>query len=147
MVDPARGNDLLKLLSFVHPAVISVGVLGALLVLNTGLALRQLRVRGKIPPAGTWRWHTRWAPLAVGIVVVGFVLGPLSSVFIRQWSLFATFHGWVGLAATVSFCSVAVLGRRLKLKETRRAQWHGLLGLLSIGLALLAAITGIELLP
>jgi hypothetical protein len=137
----------LEPLAYAHPAIASVGILLALLVLSWGLRIRDARLRRKPSPPNVANRHVRLAPITVGILLAAFALGPLSSVLIREWKLLHTFHGWAGLAAITSFTAAALLGRRLRRTPGPRRRLHGNLGLLAILFAAIAAITGIQLLP
>jgi hypothetical protein len=137
----------LEPLAYAHPAIASVGILCALLVLSWGLRIRDARLRRKPSPPKLAKRHVRLAPITVCILIGAFVLGPISSVLIREWKLLQTVHGWAGLAAISSFTAAALLGRKLRVDPRRRRRLHGNLGLLAILAAAVAAITGIQLLP
>jgi hypothetical protein len=146
-LDPTRTNPLLQALAYAHPVIASTGILSALLVLSWGLRMRDARLRRKPPPPNLPRRHVRLAPITVWILLGAFVLGPISSVLIREWKLLHTFHGWAGLTAISSFSAAALLGRKLRVRPDRGRSLHGNLGLLAMLAAAIAAITGIQLLP
>jgi Protein of unknown function (DUF4079) len=146
-LDPTRTNPLLQALAYAHPAIASAGILAALLVLSWGLRMRDARLRRKGSPPNLAKRHVRFAPITVCILLGAFVLGPISSVFIREWKLLQTLHGWAGLTAISSFTAAALLGLKLRVRPDRRRSLHGNLGLLAMLAAAVAAITGIQLLP
>ena len=134
-------------LSYIHPAVVSAGMLLALWALRHGLAMRALRVYRRRPPQGALRRHLVFAQPAAVLLVVGFGLGPASAALVRDWQIFRTVHGWIGLAALVCFGAGSLLGWQLKKGRGRRAALHGGLGVAGVLLGAAAALTGLELLP
>lgn len=117
------------------------------LALRAGLALRRARLgRGRRTSAGRRR-HLRLAKPAVVLVCVGFVGGPLSAVWLRNWTPFGSFHAWLGLLAAGLFAAAALLGRRLETGRSRAFDLHALLGALGVLAAAVAAVAGFVLLP
>ena len=141
-LDPLRA-----VLAYVHPAIVVVGLGLALWALRLGLYLRDFRVRRVVPPPGSRGRHMRLSQPAAILLVAGFAVGPLSSLLVRHWAPFAHVHGWAGLAAIGCFGTTSLIGLRLKDKRSRRAQLHGVLGIVGVLCGALAAVTGIELLP
>jgi hypothetical protein len=128
------------------------------LALRTGLDLRRRRARtapnpaagtapGTAPAGDLRRRHLRLAKPAVVMVLVGFVGGPLSAVFLRDWDPFASFHGWLGLLAAALFAAAAALGHRIEEGQSRAFDAHALLGMLALLLAAVTAVAGFVLLP
>ena len=92
--------------------VASLGVVA--LALRAGLRLRRARFgRGPRAP-DLLRDHLRFAKPAIALVFAGFLSGPISAVWLRDWTPFATFHAWLGFIAAALFLAVAVLGWRLE---------------------------------
>ena len=120
------------------------------LALRTGLDLRRRRA-GTASAAASGgelrRRHLRLAKPAVVMVLVGFVGGPLSAVFLRDWDPFASFHGWLGLLAAALFAAAAALGHRIEEGQSRAFDVHALLGMLAVLFAAVAAVAGFILLP
>ncbi len=120
------------------------------LALRTGLDLRRRRA-GTLSAAASGgelrRRHLRLAKPAVVMVLVGFVVGPLSAVFLRGWDPFASFHGWLGLLAAALFAAAAALGHRIEEGQSRAFDAHALLGMLAVLFAAVAAVAGFILLP
>ncbi len=120
------------------------------LALRTGLDLRRRRA-GTASSAATVaqlrRRHLRLAKPAVVMVLVGFVGGPVSAVFLRGWDPFASFHGWLGLLAAALFGAAATLGHRIEQGRSRAFDVHALLGMLAVLFAAVAAVAGFVLLP
>jgi len=123
----------------------SIGLAG--LALRAGLSLRRARLgRAERDPRGRRR-HLALAKPAVALALAGFVLGPLSAVWLRGWSAFASLHGALGSLAALLFVAAAVLGRRVETGRTSARGAHGWLGALAVLAAALAAVAGLVLLP
>ena len=133
--------------AYLHPAMATVTLVLCFVVLRQGLAQRRQRLRKVAPPPGTLKRHTALGPWAVGLFVASLVGGLGSAVVVRDWSPLATWHGKLALGAAVMFTTVWLLGRKLLAQEKRHANTHGVLGLLALFLAGVAAMLGISLLP
>jgi len=117
------------------------------LALRSGLILRRLR-RRRLPRARELRpRHLRLAKPAVALLLVGFVGGPVSWVWLRGGELLGSFHGALGVAVAGLFVATAVLGHRIEAHASRRFDVHALLGTLALLLGALAAVAGFVLLP
>jgi hypothetical protein len=122
-------------------------VLLAGLALRAGLVLRRARLgEGRRAPGARAR-HLRLAKPAVVVVLVGFVAGPLSMLFLRDRTPFATLHALLGTLAASLFLAAAVLGHRIEEGTSRAADAHGMLGVAAFLAAAGAAIAGFVLLP
>jgi hypothetical protein len=122
----------------------------AALALRAGLRMRRLRTRGAKPERGLLATHLRVARPAVLLLLAGFLGGPLSALFLRDWTPFGTFHAWLGLVAATLFGTAGWLGLRMqrgRLRRDRGANLHGLLGTLGMLFGALAAAAGMVLLP
>ena len=125
----------------------ATGLLLAGLALRSGLALRRTRAgRGRRTPAMRPA-HLRFAKPAVAMLLVGFVAGPVSAVWLRGWDAFHTFHAFVGLAAASLFAAAAFLGHRIEAHGAKNFDTHALLAGLAVLLGALAAVAGFTLLP
>jgi hypothetical protein len=123
----------------------SVGL--ALLTLRAGLAVRRARL-GRTPRAPSLRGrHLRLAKPAVALVLIGFLAGPISAVWLRGWEPFHSFHGVLGLAVASLFTAAAILGRRLERGRGSARTAHAWLGALAVLGAAVAAVAGFVLLP
>ena len=91
--------------------------------------------------------HLRFAKPAVVMLLVGFVGGPISWVWLRGGDVFGTFHGFVGLAVAVLLVAAAIAGHRIEKHGSRAYDVHAVLGGLAILLVALAAVAGFVLLP
>jgi Protein of unknown function (DUF4079)/Eukaryotic cytochrome b561 len=119
----------------------------ALLTLRAGLALRRARL-GRAPrDPGLRRRHLRLAKPAVVMILVGFVAGPVSAIWLRGWEPFRSFHGVLGLGVATLFAAAALLGRRLERGRSRAFEAHARLGALAVLGAAIAAVAGFVLLP
>ncbi len=146
-VDPTRQDASLEALAYIHPGVMVVVVLLFLVVYSTGMVLRRQRVRRREQDPAARRRHVMLArPMAV-ILTIGFLLGPISSIWLRGWSAMSSAHGWIGLGAALVCGAAAVLGNRLEAEKSDQKALHGLLGLIATMLGLIATVSGIALLP
>ncbi len=118
--------------------------------LRVGLGLRRRRT-GRVPGgaggAGLRRKHLRVAKPAVALLLVGFVGGPVSAVWLRGWDPFDSFHGWLGLLVASLFGAAAVAGHRIEEGRSRAFDVHALLGILAVLAAAVTAVAGFVLLP
>jgi formate-dependent nitrite reductase membrane component NrfD len=117
-----------------------------LAALRIGLKMRARRLAGARPPVGSIRLHVRLAKPAVLFAMLGFIGGALSSSLIRNWTLFGSFHAVLGVIVVCLFAATGYLGLRAERGEGD-PEVHGLLGVLAMLGALLAAIAGFVLLP
>ncbi len=93
------------------------------------------------------RAHLRLAKPAVVLIGVGFLAGPLSALWLRNWTPFGSFHAWLGILAAVLFATTAILGRRLERGRGRAVEAHAILAGLAVMAAAVAAVAGLILLP
>ncbi len=116
-------------------------------VFRAGLALRRARLSRRSPPRDLRRRHVKLAKIALTLLIVGFVAGPVSSVVLREWRPFGTFHGIVGAMAALLFAAAALQGRRLEAGRASARRAHGALGAAAMLAAAVAAVAGFVLLP
>ena len=125
--------------------LLSIGL--ALLTLRAGLAVRRARL-GRAPrDPSLRRRHLRLAKPAVILVLIGFLGGPISAVWLRGWEPVHSFHGVLGLTVASLFTAAAVMGRRLERGRASARAAHAWLGALAALGAALAAVAGFVLLP
>lgn len=115
--------------------------------LRAGLLLRRSRRFRQRRSPGLRESHLRFAKPAAVAVLIGFVGGPVSAVWLRGWQPFGTFHGIVGLLGAALFVATYVLGRRLERGPTRPFDAHAITGLLAMLAALVAGVAGFVLMP
>jgi hypothetical protein len=125
--------------------VASLGVVA--LALRAGLRLRRARFGREPRTPDLLRAHLRFAKPAIALVCVGFLAGPISAVWLRNWTPFATFHAWLGSLAAALFLAVAVLGWRLEQRRGRPVDAHAILASLAVLVAAIAVVAGLVLLP
>ncbi len=135
------------MLAFLHPVWMLTSIALCALALRAGLQLRRARRGRARRRAETRRRHLRLAKPAVALIWIGFLAGPLSSAWLRDWTPFGTFHAWLGLVAALLFGSAAWIGRGLERGRSRAVELHGWLGGLAVLLAAVAAVAGFVLLP
>jgi hypothetical protein len=138
---------LLRALAHLHPAWMLFSILLALLTLRAGLALRRARLGRAARDPSLRARHLRFAKPTVVMVLVGFLAGPLSAVWLRGWDVFHSFHGVLGLLVASLFAATAVVGRRLERGRSRAFEAHARLAALAVLGAALAAVAGFVLLP
>lgn len=114
--------------------------------LRLGLKMRSRRLAELPPDVSLLRLHLRLAKPFVVFVILGFVGGALSAVYLRDWGVLGTFHGIVGVIAVALFSATAWYGRQAESGQGDPGL-HGILGLVSMLLAGLAAMAGMVLLP
>ena len=125
--------------------VASLGVVA--LALRAGLRLRRARFGREPRTPDLLRTHLRLAKPAVALICVGFLAGPISAVWLRDWTPFATFHAWLGILTAALFIAVAILGRRLERRRGRPVDAHAILAALAVLAAAIAVVAGLVLLP
>lgn len=138
---------MLELASWAHPAFAVVVLALSVFVFRDGFAQRKVRLRRQPAPEGSRARHVKWAPWSVGLMAAVAVGGVGSSVLIRGWAPLATFHGKLGVGATLAFGALWWLGRKLQAGERQVANQHGVLGVLALFAAGLTGLLGISLLP
>jgi len=124
----------------------SVSLAVVVLALRAGLGMRRRRLQGLRPKPDLIRRHLALAKPGVALVLIGLVGGVVSSVWLRSWEPFDSFHSWLGLVSALLFASAATLGRRAG-RGREEAARHGLVGLFAVLAALVAMVAGFVLLP
>jgi hypothetical protein len=135
------------LLAYLHPAMATVALLFCYVVLRQGLAQRRHRLRRVAPPPGNLKRHSTLGPWAVGLFLASLVGGIGSAVVLRGWAPLGTWHGRLAVGAAALFGAVWLLGQKLLANHKPLAGAHGVLGLVAVFLAGVAAMLGISLLP
>jgi peptidoglycan/LPS O-acetylase OafA/YrhL len=125
--------------------VASLGVVA--LALRAGLRLRRARFGREPRTPDLLRAHLRVAKPAIAVTCVGFLAGPISAAWLRDWTPFATIHAWLGVVAVGLFLVVAVLGWRLERRRGRPVDAHAMLAGLAVLAAAVAVVAGLVLLP
>lgn len=134
-------------LAFAHPLFATAVLVLCFIELRAGLRQRTFRTRKVAPPPGNLKRHTRLGPWAVGLFAAAAVGGLGSSVALRDWAPLGTWHGRVGLAATLLYALVWLLGRKLLGGAKQHANLHGVLATLGLFLGGICALLGLDLLP
>ena len=125
----------------------TAGLTLAALAFRAGIALRRSRL-GPLRRTPEMRArHLRRAKAAVAVLLVGFVGGPVSWVWLRGGEPLGTFHGFVGLSVATLLAAAALAGHRIEKHGSRAYDVHAVLGGLAILLAAVAAVAGFVLLP
>ena len=138
---------LLRLLAFVHPAWMVASVALAIATARLGLEIRKQRASGRVVGPELRRRHLRLGKTAIALVLAGFVLGPVSMVWLRERFAFDSLHGILGIIVSGLFAWTGLSGRSLARGDQASRGIHRLLAAASIGAALLSAVAGFVLLP
>ncbi|MEN8183168.1 MAG: DUF4079 family protein [Myxococcota bacterium] len=151
-MDPTGHDALLRWLAYGHPAWMVLALATVGLTLRAGLGLRRARRLHLPRTAESIRRHTRLGRVAVALVVVGFVGGPLSMWWLRGRMPYGTVHAYLATSAAALFVTVAILGLRLERSRGRNrarsaVETHGWLALLACLAAAVSFVTGLVLLP
>ena len=134
-------------IAYFHPVIAGVVLVLLAWMLTMGLTQRAQRTRKKPAPPGNLKRHSTLGPyLVVGYLFVGWI-GVTTAVFARKMTPLASWHGRLALLGGVGFVTVWVLGRTLLKGEKSRANLHGVLGVVSLFVAGIAALLGISMLP
>lgn len=145
-LDPAIRDITAQLLAYLHPLlmIITVGLLA--LVFKEGVSLRRSRLKRGVSSKNP-SLHTRLAKFTTGLILVGAISGPISSVWLRGWSAFDSIHAQVTLSVLCICLLTATLGLLLERHQFQRPDIHGWLGLITLLGAITAFVTGFALLP
>jgi len=138
---------LLRVLAFAHPAwmVASLGL--ALATARLGLEIRRRRASGTPVGGRLRRRHLRFGGVALSMIGAGFVMGPLSMVWLRDRGLFESFHGILGVIVVGLFAWTGWSGRRLERGDAEARDVHRIAAGASLAAAMLSAVAGFILLP
>jgi Kef-type K+ transport system membrane component KefB len=118
-----------------------------LAALRVGLSIRRARRARRAPPKSARRRHLRLGKPAVALLLAGFVLGPVTVAWLRDWTPMSSFHSLLGGLAALLFSGAAIQGRRLERGDARARDLHAAFAGLALALALAAAVAGFALLP
>jgi hypothetical protein len=146
-VDPTGHDTLSFWLAHIHPLWMIVALGLAWLALRSGGELRRLRATRRRGLVEARMRHLRRAKPAVAMLLGGFVLGPLSSYFLRDWTPFQTFHALAGTLTIALFALAARYGRQLEQGLRRVRATHLGLVLAAMLCGAVAAMSGFVLLP
>ena len=150
-MDPTGHDALYRWLAYGHPAWMLIAIAMAGLALRAGLGLRRARLARLPRKAAARAHHTRLGKIAVTLILLGFLGGPLSMWLLRGRAPYETAHAFLATLAAALFASVAILGRRLERgggrSRRRMIDTHAALALLATLAAAVALATGFVLLP
>lgn len=114
--------------------------------LRSGLRMRRARRLGRFD-ADARAIHLRLAKIAIAVIAIGFLGGPLSMVFLRGRPLFESVHALFATGSLALFGVAAFLGWRLEQGAGVSRDRHALIATLAVLSAGLAFATGWVLLP
>lgn len=140
-------QELPEWLAYGHPAVMALALGVAGLALRHGLKLRKARQGQAKRDAADRARHLLLGKIAVSLISVGIVGGPLTMQFVRGEPVFRSFHAWISTGVVILFIATAIVGRKLEHGERSVLELHAKLGILAVLAAAMAAVAGFILLP
>jgi UDP-N-acetylmuramyl pentapeptide phosphotransferase/UDP-N-acetylglucosamine-1-phosphate transferase len=130
-------------MAFVHPVIGALTIVFSIWIMARGLLARQ---GGKTAHKAR-RFHKRWAPWALGAMVLSGVTGTLSTLWLRpDLTLGETWHLAVGWGSILLMGLAGLLTRAFTASPSLR-NVHPFIGVASVAAGLAQGILGIELLP
>ncbi len=138
---------MLRVLAFVHPAWMLTSLGMAIATARLGLAIRRRRLGGQAVGSALRRHHLRLGKASLVAIAVGFSMGPLSMILLRDRSAFDSFHSMLGIIVLGLFAWTGWSGRALSHGNREARDIHRIAAASSLGAALLAAVAGFILLP
>ncbi|MEQ1569183.1 MAG: DUF4079 family protein [Myxococcota bacterium] len=130
-------------MAFLHPILGTFTLLLSIVVMSRGLGARS----GTKSATGARRFHKRWAPFALGAMVLSGLTGMASTWLLRDdLTLGETWHLVVGWVA-IGVMGAAGLATRAFTRSPQLRTVHPVFGVVSVVLGILQGILGIELLP
>ncbi|MEQ1506530.1 MAG: DUF4079 family protein [Myxococcota bacterium] len=130
-------------MALVHPVLGTITILFSVWVMSRGLIAR----RGTKASTAARRIHRKWAPWALGGMVLSGATGLASTVWLRDdLTVGETWHLAVGCTAIASM-GAAGLATRAFSRDPRLRTIHPWIGVVSVVVAIAQGILGIELLP
>ncbi len=139
--------SILRLLAFVHPVWMLASLALAVATARLGLEIRRRRAAGRPVGQALRERHLRFGRSAIALVLVGFGLGALSMVVLRERTAFDSFHGVLGIVVSGLFAWTGYSGRALARGDASSRALHRGVAAASIGAAFLSAVAGFVLLP
>ncbi len=136
-----------RVLAFAHPVWMVASIAAAIATARLGLEIRRRRLKGQPPGRGLRARHLRFGKLAIAMVVLGFVGGPPSMLYLRERDALDSFHFVLGVIVLGLFLWTAWSGRALANGDPEARDVHRLAAGAAIASALASAIAGFTLLP
>ena len=136
-----------RALAFLHPAWMVLAIGMSVTTARLGLEIRRKRMRGEPPGRVLRERHLRFGQIAVVMVVVGFLGGPPSMIFVREQSSFQTFHAVIGIVSLGTHLWAGASGRSLAKGNQDARDVHRIAAASAIASAMLSAVAGFTLLP
>ncbi len=134
-------------LAYGHPAVMALAIGVAGLALRYGLKIRKAH-RGQAGRGAADRaQHLLFGKIAITLISVGMIGGPLTMRFVRNEKTFQSFHAWISILVVLLFLVTAIAGRKLEHGDRSVRELHAKLGVLAFLAAAVAAVAGFILLP
>lgn len=134
-------------LAYGHPLVMAVTLGIVIFALRLGLKLRKSR-QGQGRRVATDRaQHLLFGKIAVALICVGAIGGPLTMRLVRDEKLFQSFHAWISVLVVLLFVATAIVGKKLENGERSVREIHARLGVMAFLAAAVAAVAGFILLP
>jgi Protein of unknown function (DUF4079) len=138
---------LSRALAFVHPAWMLMSLALAIATARLGLIMRRRRLAGQPAGADLRRRHLRFGKTSLVAIAIGFVIGPVSMVLIRERPAFDSFHSVLGLIVAGLFLWTGWSGRALSRGRQDARDIHRIAAASSLAAAAVSAVAGFILLP
>ena len=130
-------------MAFLHPVLGTIAILLSVFIMSRGLVAQQ----GTKASTKARRTHKRWAWYALGAMVVAWLSGFASTVWLRDdLELGETWHLAVGVAVVALMGLGGLLTRYFTRNSTLR-RIHPWVGIAAVVGSIVQALVGIELLP
>lgn len=138
---------MMRVLAFVHPIWMVTSLAMAIATAKLGLEIRKCRLAGQSTGALRRRRHLRFGKATMGLVAIGFAIGPLSMILLRDRPAFDSFHGILGIIVAGLFAWTGWSGRALSRGNQEARDIHRIAAASSLGAAFVSAVAGFILLP
>jgi hypothetical protein len=140
-------STLLRVLAFVHPAWMLMSLFLAVATARLGLGIRKLRLAGQRSGPERRKRHLRLGKATLVAIAIGFSIGPLSMLFLRDRPAFDSFHSILGIIVLGLFAWTGWSGRALAAGDQSARDIHRIAAGSSLAAGFISAIAGFILLP
>jgi hypothetical protein len=134
-------------IAYLHPVIAGLVLLLMAWMLSMGLTQREQRTRKKAAPPGNLKRHSKLGPFVVSGYVFAWWVGLATAVTVRNMTPFMSWHSRLATLGGIGFVTVWLLGRKLLAGDKARANLHGVISVISLFAAGIAALLGISMLP
>lgn len=136
-----------RALAFAHPTWMVASIAFALATARLGLEIRRRRAKGRAPGHALRARHLRLGRITVTMIVVGFLAGPPSMLYLRERAWLDSFHAVLGVIVLGLFLWTGWSGRALARGDEQARDVHRIAAASAIATALASSVAGFTLLP